>query len=219
MQIRYKCPKINTIMYKSSVMLLLYITMKIISSGKESSHKYTACKLSHIFVWYSLVMYIKSVHYCLVHKLDYPALRLPFSSSSSFYLSAFCPFSVHPMYLLTEECSYFLQYVLVNLQNQPGLFVVMQCLVLEITAFRLYGVYKIWHCQSWSSYTMVYEYPKTIYLLTNISLWTKTLKVLKSPKHVIQNIYIFKAERTAVIEIIIGSTSNTVFSPKNDDIK
>ena len=35
MQIRYKCPKINTIMYKSSVMLLLYITMKINSSGKK----------------------------------------------------------------------------------------------------------------------------------------------------------------------------------------
>ena len=31
--------KINTIMYKSSVMLLLYITMKINSSGKERSHK------------------------------------------------------------------------------------------------------------------------------------------------------------------------------------
>jgi hypothetical protein len=45
--------------------------------------------------------------------MDYPALRLSFSSSSSsstssFYLSAFCPFSVHPMYLLTKECSAFL---------------------------------------------------------------------------------------------------------------
>jgi hypothetical protein len=77
----------------------------------------------------------------------------------------------------------------------------------------------LWHCQSWSSYIMVYEYPKKIYLLTNISHWTKTLKVLKSPKHVIQNIYIFKVEWTTVIEIIIGSTSNTVFSSKNDGIK
>ena len=39
MQIRHKCPKINTIMYKSTVMLLLYITMKIKSSGKERSHR------------------------------------------------------------------------------------------------------------------------------------------------------------------------------------
>ena len=91
MQIRYKCPKINTIMYKSSVMLLLYITMKINSSGKERSHKYTASKLSHIFVWYSLVMYIKSVHYCPVHKLNYPALRLFLSFG---FLSIFCSSNV-----------------------------------------------------------------------------------------------------------------------------
>jgi hypothetical protein len=39
MQIRYKCQKINIIMHKSSVMLLLYITMKISSFGKERSHK------------------------------------------------------------------------------------------------------------------------------------------------------------------------------------
>ena len=55
MQIRYKCPKINTIMYKSSVMLLLYITMTINSSGKERNHKYTASKLSHIFTVYGIL--------------------------------------------------------------------------------------------------------------------------------------------------------------------
>jgi hypothetical protein len=72
---------------------------------------------------------------------------------------------------------------------------------------------------SWSCYAMVYEYPKKIYLLTNTSLWMKILKVLKSLNNVIQTIYIFKAEWTTAIEIIKGSTSNTVFSSKNDDIK
>jgi hypothetical protein len=66
---------------------------------------------------------------------------LRFSFSSSFYLSVCCPFSVHPMYLLTEECSAFLSEqankVSVNLQNQTGLFVVMQYLVLGVAALWL----------------------------------------------------------------------------------
>ena len=37
--------------------------------------------------------------------------------------------------------------------------------------------------------------------------------------NVIKNIYIFKTELTAAIELIIGSTSNTVFSSMNDGIK
>jgi hypothetical protein len=48
----------------------------------------------------------------------------------------------------------------VNLQNQTGLFVVMQYLVLGVAALWLWGVKKIWQCQSWPSYTMVYEYSK-----------------------------------------------------------
>jgi hypothetical protein len=83
----------------------------------------------------------------------------------------------------------------------------------------VWGVYKIWHCQSWPSYTMVYEYSKQIYLLTNISLWKKSITVQKSLMNAIKNIYIFKTELTTLIEISIGSTSNTVFSSKNDDIK
>ena len=82
-----------------------------------------------------------------------------------------------------------------------------------------WGVYKIWHCQSWPRYTMVYEYSKQIYLLTNISLWKKSITVQKSLMNAIKNIYIFKTELTTLIEIIIGSTSKTVFSPKNDGIK
>ena len=52
MQIRYKCPKINTIIYTSSVMLLLYITMKINSSGKERSHMLlqAICHISLLFM-------------------------------------------------------------------------------------------------------------------------------------------------------------------------
>ena len=66
---------------------------------------------------------------------------------------------------------------------------------------------------------MVYEYSKQIYLLTNISLWKKSITVQKSPMNVIKNIYIFKTELTTAIEIIIGSNSNTVFSSQNDGIK
>jgi hypothetical protein len=66
---------------------------------------------------------------------------------------------------------------------------------------------------------MVYEYSKHIYLPTNISVWKKGLTVQKSLMNVFKNINIFKAELTTAIEIIIGSTSNTVFSSKNDDIK
>jgi hypothetical protein len=39
---------------------------------------------------------------------------------------------------------------------------------------------------------MVYEYSKQIYLLTNISLWKKSITVQKSLMNVIKNIYIFK---------------------------
>ena len=44
--------KINTIMYISSVMLLLYITMKINISGKERSHKLLQenCHISLLFI-------------------------------------------------------------------------------------------------------------------------------------------------------------------------
>ena len=44
--------KINTMMYISSVMLLLYITMKINSSGKERSHKLLQanCHISLLFM-------------------------------------------------------------------------------------------------------------------------------------------------------------------------
>jgi hypothetical protein len=35
--------------------------------------------------------------------------------------------------------------------------------------------------------------------------------------NVIKSIYIFNTELTTAIEIFIGSTSNTVFSSKNDD--
>ena len=83
--------------------------MKINSSGKERSHKLLQanCHIS-LLLWYSLMMYIKSIHYCPVHQLDYPALRLSFSSSS-FYLSAFVRFLfIQCMYLLTKECSAFL---------------------------------------------------------------------------------------------------------------
>ena len=45
----------------------------------------------------------------------------------------------------------------------------------------MWGVYKIWHCQSESNYTMVYKYPKKIiYLLKNISLWKTNQKVQTS---------------------------------------
>jgi hypothetical protein len=90
---------------------------------------------------------------------------------------------------------------------------------LGVAALWLWGVYKIWHCQSWPSYTMVYEYFKQIYLLTNISLWKKSITVQKSLMNVMKNIYIFKAELTTAINLIISSTSNTVFSSKNDGIK
>ena len=90
---------------------------------------------------------------------------------------------------------------------------------LGVAALWLWGVYKIWHCQSWPSYTMVYEYSKQIYLLTNISFWKKRITVQKPLMNVIKNICIFKTELTTATEIIIGSTSNTVFSSKNDGIK
>jgi hypothetical protein len=63
---------------------------------------------------------------------------------------------------------------------------------------------------------MVYEYFKQIYLLTNISVWKKSITVQKSLMNVMKNIYIFKAELTTAINLIIGSTSNT---SKNDGIK
>ena len=66
---------------------------------------------------------------------------------------------------------------------------------------------------------MVYEYFKQIYLPTNISLWKKSITVQKSLMNVMKNIYIFKAELTTAINLIISSTSNTVFSSKNDGIK
>ena len=46
----------------------------------------------------------------------------------------------------------------------------------------------------------------------------KSITVQKSLINVIKNIYIFKTELTTAIEIIIGCTSNTVFSSKNDGI-
>jgi hypothetical protein len=97
--------------------------------------------------------------------------------------------------------------------------VVMQYLVLGVAALWLWDVYKIWHCQSWPSYTMVYEYSKQIYMLIDISLWKKSITVQKSLMNVIKNIYIFKTELTTAKEIIVGSTYNTVFSSKNDGIK
>jgi hypothetical protein len=42
-----------------------------------------------------------------------------------------------------------------------------------------------------------------IYLLTNISLWKKSITVQKSLMNVIKNIYIFKTELTTAIEIIL----------------
>jgi hypothetical protein len=98
-------------------------------------------------------------------------------------------------------------------------FVAKQYLVLRLAALWLWGVYKIWHCQSWPSYTVVYEYSKKIYLLTNISLCKKSITVQKSFMNVIKNIYIFTMDMTTAIWIIISSTSNTVFSSKNDGIK
>ena len=106
-----------------------------------------------------------------------------------------------------------------ELTESNGLFVMMHYLVLGVAVLWLWGVYKTWHCQSWPSYTMVYEYSKQIYLLTNISLWKKSIRVQKSLMNAIKNIYIFKTELTTLIEISIGSTSNTVFSSKNDGIK
>jgi hypothetical protein len=99
-----------------------------------------------------------------------------------------------------------------ELTESNGLFVMMHYLVLGVAVLWLWGVYKTWHCQSWPSYTMVDEYSKHICLPTNISVWKKGLTVQKSLMNVIKNIYIFKAELTTALEIIIGSTSNTVFS-------
>jgi hypothetical protein len=51
--------------------------------------------------------------------------------------------------------------------------------------------------------TMVYEYSKQIYLLTNTSLWKKSINVQKSLMNAIKNIYIFKTELTTGILVTI----------------
>ena len=75
--------KINTMMYISSVMLLLYIKMKINSSGKERSHKLLQAN-GHIFllfmVFFNDVYYVNTLLSCTSDGL---------SRSSSFFFFFF----------------------------------------------------------------------------------------------------------------------------------
>ena len=75
--------KINTMIYISSVKLLLYITMKINSSGKERSHKLLQAN-SHIsllfMVFFNDVYYVNTLLSCTSARL---------SCSSSFFFFFF----------------------------------------------------------------------------------------------------------------------------------
>ena len=85
-------------MYISSVMLLLYITMKINSSGKERSHKLLQANVTYLyFLWYSLMMYIKSIIIVLYISwiiLLFVFLFLLLPRFIFRFLSVFCSFNV-----------------------------------------------------------------------------------------------------------------------------
>ena len=89
------------------------------------------------------MMYIKSIHYCPVHQLDYPALRLSFFLFFLFFflslgfLSVFCSSNVsidEGMFGFSIGAS---KIGLGEFRESNGLFVMMQYLVLGVAVLWL----------------------------------------------------------------------------------